>query len=315
MTETKRTPSFPRRQVLKAISLAGVSSALFGRALVAMAEDAAGAAPVPSVTREMIERAEWVSGVKLTDEKRDLLLKGLAGSAADFEKLRAVPLDNSVQPAFHVDASFAFGAASEMPGNAAHAGSGASPHSNRTAKWIPPAGDPKKPQSEEDLAYASIPTLAALLRARKVSSSELARVYFDRLERADPVLKCVINLTRPLAKEQSSKADDELMKGLARGPLHGIPYGAKDLLAVPGYPTTWGATPYKDQVRPEKATVIARLENERAVLLAKTAVGELAWGDVWYGGTTKNPWNTAQGSSGSFSARRTVKICGMFPTT
>jgi Asp-tRNA(Asn)/Glu-tRNA(Gln) amidotransferase A subunit family amidase len=139
----------------------------------------------------------------------------------------------------------------------------------------------------------------------------LTRLYLDRIRRYDPVLKCVITRTDELALELASRADREIASGMYRGPLHGIPWGAKDLLAVPGYATTWGAGPYRDQVRPEKARVASRLEDAGAVLVAKTTVGELAWGDVWFGGTTKNPWNTKQGSSGSSAGSASATAAGL----
>jgi len=125
------------------------------------------------------------------------------------------------------------------------------------------------------------------------------------------VLQCVITLTEDTALEQAARADREIAAGKIRGPLHGIPYGIKDLFAVPGYPTTWGATPYRTQVRAETATVAARLEEAGAVLVAKTAVGELAWGDVWFGGTTKNPWKTSEGSSGSSAGSASSTAAGL----
>ncbi len=121
----------------------------------------------------------------------------------------------------------------------------------------------------------------------------------------------MITLTADLALRQAERAEREIARGRWRGPLHGIPWGAKDLLAVPGYPTTWGAGLFREQVRPEKATVVARLEEAGAVLLAKTSVGELAWGDVWYGGTTKNPWNLEEGSSGSSAGSAAATAAGL----
>src|SRR6202041_2183198 len=128
---------------------------------------------------------------------------------------------------------------------------------------------------------------------------ELTKLYLDRLERFDPLLKCVVTFTEDLALKQAAKADQEIAAGAYRGPLHGIPWGAKDLIAYPGYPTTWGATPFKDRVIDVKATVAARLEEAGAVLIAKLSLGALAMGDLWFGGRTRNPWNTGEGSRGS----------------
>jgi Asp-tRNA(Asn)/Glu-tRNA(Gln) amidotransferase A subunit family amidase len=135
-------------------------------------------------------------------------------------------------------------------------------------------------------------------------------MYIDRLRQKNPALKCVISFTEDLAMRQAERADRELAAGDDRGPLHGIPWGVKDILAVPGYRTTWGATPYKDEVRDAQATVVTRLEQAGSVLLAKLAVGALAWGDVWFGGTTKNPWNIEQGSSGSSAGSASATAAG-----
>jgi len=168
--------------------------------------------------------------------------------------------------------------------------------------------DLPRPADEGELAGASIVELASLLRTRQISSVELTRLYLDRLKRYDPTLHCVITLTEELALEQAERADRELASGRDRGPLHGIPWGVKDLFSVPGYRTTWGATPYKDQMLQDKATLVARLEEAGAVLVAKLSVGALAWGDVWFDAMTRNPWNVEQGSSvssaGSASAVR-----------
>jgi Asp-tRNA(Asn)/Glu-tRNA(Gln) amidotransferase A subunit family amidase len=136
-------------------------------------------------------------------------------------------------------------------------------------------------------------------------------MYLARLKRYDPVLKCVITLTEDRALAQARAADAEIARGKYRGPLHGIPWGAKDLLAVRGYKTTWGAGPYKDQVIDEDATVVQRLDDAGAVLVAKLTLGELAQGDIWYGGTTKNPWKVDQGSSGSSAGPASATAAGL----
>jgi Asp-tRNA(Asn)/Glu-tRNA(Gln) amidotransferase A subunit family amidase len=169
----------------------------------------------------------------------------------------------------------------------------------------------QKPGNDEDLAFSTVTTLASLLRRRQISSMELTRLYLARLKKYDPALRAVISFTEELALEQARRADAELAAGKARGPLHGIPWGAKDLLAVPGYRTTWGSVPYKEQVRPEKATVVQKLEDAGAVLVAKLSVGELAWGDVWFDGRTNNPWNTKQGSSGSSAGSAAATSAGL----
>ncbi len=153
--------------------------------------------------------------------------------------------------------------------------------------------------------------LGRLLRGKKVSSTELTKLYLARIAKYDPVLSCAVTVTSELALAQAKRADEELAAGKDRGPLHGIPWGAKDLIAVPGYLTTWGSVPFREQTRSETATVYRKLEEAGAVLVAKTSVGELAWGDVWFGGTTKNPWKTDQGSSGSSAGSASATAAGL----
>ena len=167
------------------------------------------------------------------------------------------------------------------------------------------------PVNLEELAFWPVTRIAELLRTRQVSSVELTRMYLDRLERYGPKLECVITLTDDLAMKQARRADAEIARGHYRGPLHGIPWGAKDLLAEDQYRTTWGAKPFEDQVMDEDATVVSRLEQAGAVLVAKLTLGALAQGDVWYGGRTRNPWNLEQGSSGSSAGAAAATVAGL----
>jgi Asp-tRNA(Asn)/Glu-tRNA(Gln) amidotransferase A subunit family amidase len=280
---------WPRRSVLKFLTVAG-AGAVFGRALVSMAAERA------QVSEEMIRQAEWVAGVNYTDDERRLMLEGVNELLEAFSTLREVRLDNSIPPAlfFRPDALDA------VPGGEAE---------GRARPTRPAAG--QRPSSDEDLAFAPLTELAALVRTRQVSSVELAELYLRRLELHDPELACVISLTGDLAMEQARRADREIAAGWYRGPLHGVPWGAKDLLSVPPFRTTWGARPYENQVRPEQATVASKLAGAGAVLVAKLSVGALAWGDVWYGGVTKNPWNPEQGSSGSSAGPAAAAAAGL----
>jgi Asp-tRNA(Asn)/Glu-tRNA(Gln) amidotransferase A subunit family amidase len=144
-----------------------------------------------------------------------------------------------------------------------------------------------------------------------VSSIELTELYLERLKRFDPMLKCVVTLTEDTAREQARHADAELAAGHYRGPLHGVPWGAKDLMAYPGYPTSWGAPPFKDQQLDTKATVAARLEEAGAVLVAKLSLGALAMGDRWFGGRTNSPWDPRRGSSGSSAGSAAASAAGL----
>jgi Asp-tRNA(Asn)/Glu-tRNA(Gln) amidotransferase A subunit family amidase len=282
---------WPRRQVLGAIAALGLGSTVFRRALAALADDA------PKLTGKMIRQAEWIAGVDFTKDERRLMLENLEDLLAHFAKIRAVRIDNAVSPALSFD-----------PAPLAR---GESP--SRGVVAAVEASTARRPESLEDLAFASVRELAGLVRAGQLSSVELTRLYLDRLKRFDPALHCVITPTETLALEQAERADREIASGRWRGPLHGIPWGVKDLFSVPGYRTTWGATPYKDQVRSEKATVVARLEEAGAPLLAKLAVGALAWGDVWFDAMTRNPWNPEQGSSGSSAGSASATAAGLVP--
>ena len=274
-----------RRKILKVISAAGVGSAVFGRAL---------SAQVAEITDEMIRQAEWITGMEFSDQERELMLQGVSRRLDQYAELREVPLDPEVPPALAFDPA-------PWAGNAARGPNGVVEISESAAR--------RRPDSSEDLAFATVTELAALVRTRQVSSVELTRLYLDRLRRYDPVLHCVITYTDELALNQAEKADREIAAGRYRGPLHGIPWGAKDNLAVPGYRTTWGTMPYKDQVLSQKATVATRLEEAGAVLVAKLSKGPFG-GDVWFGGTTRNPWNPERPSGGSSAGSAAATAAG-----
>jgi len=278
-----------RRHLLQLLAAAGVGAFAFGRPRGNDSE------VETRVTEEMIRQAEWITGVEFDESDRALMLDGVNELVESFEALREIDLDNGVAPALVFRTR-----AQQTAGRGAESGS---------VSFEAQAG--VRPSDDEDLAFAPVTELAALLRTRAISSTELTRIYLERLTRLAPQLECVINLTEELALEQAERADLELGRGHYRGPLHGIPWGAKDLLAVPGYPTTWGAEPFREQLRPETATVAARLADAGAVLVAKLTLGALAWGDVWFGGTTKNPWNTEQGSSGSSAGPASATAAGL----
>jgi Asp-tRNA(Asn)/Glu-tRNA(Gln) amidotransferase A subunit family amidase len=179
-------------------------------------------------------------------------------------------------------------------------------------RWSPPTGV-KRPANPADLAWLSIAELSALLRSRQVTSEELTRLSLDRLERFGPKLECVVTLTRERALASARQADAELRTGRWRGPLHGIPYGAKDLLDTRGIRTTWGVSLHTNRVPDQDATVIQRLDAAGAVLVAKLTLGELAMGDRWFGGLTRNPWDPTHGSSGSSAGSASAVAAGLVP--
>ena len=179
-------------------------------------------------------------------------------------------------------------------------------------QWEIPTGI-SKPTWEADMAFMSIPELASLIRAGEISCLALTEFYLNRLKKYDPQLHCVITLTEEYAIQQAKKMDAELASGKDRGILHGIPFGAKDLFSFPGYPTTWGAGAYKDQVLDQTAGIITKLEEAGAILVAKTTLGALANGDVWFADTTRNPWNLEEGSSGSSAGSAAATSAGLLP--
>src|ERR1019366_7730827 len=214
--------------------------------------------------------------------------------------IRKLNIPNSVAPAFVFH-----------PLAAVAAGSSASRDEQPKTydRWKP---DPSvsAPARIEDLPSATVNELASLLRARKITSLELTMMYLDRLKRYDPKLHFVVTLTEERALAQAKAADAEIAAGKYRGPLHGIPWGAKDLLAVKGYPTTWGAGGFENQSFDEDPTVVERLDAAGAVLVAKFTLGALAMGDKWFGGRTRNPWNPEQGSSWSSAGSASAVAAG-----
>ena len=249
----------------------------------------------PSVKKENIEAAEKVIGLEFSDAERDSMLDDLNDNLESYQKLRELDIKNSVPPVLLFN---------PVP-------VGMKFEKGESQLKLSPPENKAIPQNFEELAFYSVRDLAELIRARKVTSTQLTKMYLERLKRYDPQLHCVITLTEDLALKQAKKADEEIAAGKYRGPLHGIPYGAKDLLAVKGYKTTWGAMPYKDQYIDQNATVIKKLEEAGAILVAKLTLGALAWGDVWFGGMTRNPWNLEQGSSGSSAGSASAVSAGL----
>lgn len=276
-----------RRELFAAMTAYGICSSTFQRAVVAQAKD-------EPITEEMIRQAEWISGLKLKDADRKALLFELTNLRNGFEHLRKTPLANSVAPAF------AFMPAGQTPFQAAIHGT-----------VVAPSDSVKKPANDDDLAFLPVTSLAALVKSKQITSTELTKLYLARLKKYDPALKCVVTLTEELALKQAAAADAEIAAGKYLGPLHGIPWGAKDLIAYPGYKTTWGATPFKDQQFDIKAKVAQKLEDAGAVLVAKLTLGALAMGDLWFGGMTRNPWNVKQGSSGSSAGSASAVSAGL----
>jgi Asp-tRNA(Asn)/Glu-tRNA(Gln) amidotransferase A subunit family amidase len=296
-----------RRVFLNACAKAGIASPLFPGVLFTLAVQAQETAATdqskpPVITPEMIDQAGVIAGIgPFTAEQKQMMIDGLVDQNGSIKAIRKLEMPNSVQPAF---AFHPMQAAVDV--NIYHHEIGLPAERNvllTIGDSQPGAftldGPLKAPARIEDLAFASVEELAAQIKARNITSLALTKMYIDRLKRYDTKLHFVIMLTEERAIEMAKGADAEIAAGRYRGPLHGIPWGAKDLLAVKGYPTTWGAGGFEKQTFDEDATVVQRLDEAGAVLVAKLTLGALAMGDKWYGGRTRNPWNPNQGSSGS----------------
>ena len=282
-----------RRTALSLIAATGVGTTVFQRALAQAAEGG-------PVSLQMVADAEWISGIKLTEPQREAVVNALQWARERFERVRAVEFDNSLLPGLQF-VPWASPAARPDPRGY-----------EVKSEPAPRSDPPSRPESDEDLAFCSMRRLGELLRARKISSVELTKLYLERLRRYDPLLKCVVTYMDELALEQAQRADRELKAKADRGPLHGIPWGLKDIIAYPGYPTTWGVSQYRDRVIDAKAAVAERLENAGAVLVAKLATNTLAGGSVvWYRGVTRNPWNPREDAAGSSSGSAVAAAAGL----
>ncbi|SRR5579884_674587 len=268
-----------RRRFLAYFSGIGLGSSLLPGVLWAQAQEGGGE---PRINEQMIKDALAIAGLTFSEEDVKAMVQGVNRALSGYEEVRKLEIPNDVQPPFYFSPI--------TPGMKV----------NRVKEPVHFSAPPvKRPSSIEDLAFAPVIQLAQLLKTRQVTSVELTRMYLDRLHRFNPKLNCVVTFLDDLAMEQARRADAEIAAGHYRGPLHGIPWGAKDIIAVKGYKTTWGSGAYKDQVINEDASVVEMLREAGAVLLAKLTSGELAQGDQWFGGRTNNPWNLSEGSSGS----------------
>lgn len=280
-----------RRDFLKLCTASGVGVGLFPGVLWARVESG------DPITEATIAEAEALAGLSFTPDQRTQMLQALEAQRTRYEGLRTVAIPHGVPPAV----SFS------PVGRGSH---------NTTSSVRVVMGSPESlpdPEDADALAFASIPQLGRLLREGAVTSRQLTELALTRLQRFDRELSCVVTLLPERALASAEAADQALTNGDDKGPLHGIPWGAKDLFAVSGAPTTWGAMPYKDQILEEDATVVQRLDAAGAVLVAKLSLGALAQGDVWFGGRTRNPWNLDQGSSGSSAGSAAAVAAGLVP--
>ncbi|RLD20860.1 MAG: amidase [Bacteroidetes bacterium] len=247
-------------------------------------------------TTEDIRAAARLMGLQFENQEIDSMSAKLEGYLDDYSDNREIKLNNSIPPAAYFK-PFPIG------------------FEISEREDIIDFGDEKteRPDDINDLAYYSISQLGHLIKSRQITSVELTKFYLKRLLQHDATLHCVITYTEDRALRQARMMDDEIASGRYRGPLHGIPYGIKDLFATKGYKTTWGAMPYKDQIIDVDAAVVEKLDAAGAVLIAKLTLGALAWGDVWYGEQTRNPWDPETGSSGSSAGPAAAVSAGLVP--
>lgn len=301
---------FDRRTFVKLVPALGVAAAtipqLAVRSLTQSPTPTPTPLPAPSptptpaplrVTKEMMRGAEQLFGIELTDAQKQMALQNVNTNLERYETLRKidVPLDTEPATLFRP----------ALPGKKFH---------SKATRFRLSKVEAPKFSTIEDLAFATVPQLAELIRTRKVSSVELTNMYLARLKRIGPKLNCVVTLTEELALTQAAAAEQEIRRGNYRGPLHGIPWGAKDLFATKGIRTTWGAEPFREQTIDYDAAVVERLRDAGAVLVAKLSMGALAQGGRWFAGMTRNPWQVDEdriGSSGSSAGPGSATAAGL----
>ena len=285
-----------RRSFLAYFSGLGLTSTLFPGVLWAKLETqtAAPQQKIAVITKPMLRDAAAVAGLEFTDAQLDRMLEGVNKLLPIYENLRKMPLDNSIAPALYFNPI--------VPGIKID-------RTKRPTRASTPE-QVHRPSNLEDAAYWPVTQLAELIRTKQVKSVELTEMYLARMKRLNPKLLCAVTITEDLGMRQARQADQEIAAGHYRGPLHGIPWGAKDLYAAKGYPTTWGAAPFKNRIIDVDATVVTRLAEAGAVLIAKLSTGELASDDIWFGGQTKNPWDLNMGSQGSSAGPGSATAAG-----
>lgn len=279
-----------RRGFVTGALKAGAAASVFPLLL----SEIANAAEINAISKADISAAAMLAGVSFSEAQQEMLLEDVQSRLKSYSSIHDLNIPNSVAPALDFNPV--------LPGMTFETAR----HPMRLSK----AGDVETPKNLDDAAFYSVRQLAELVRRKKVSSVDLTQMYLARLKRYDPTLHFVVTLTEDRALAQAKEADREISAGKYRGPLHGIPWGAKDLIAVKGYPTTWGAGGFEKQSFEEDATVVKRLDAAGAVLIAKLTLGALAMGDVWFGGMTRNPWKTDQGSSGSSAGSASATAAG-----
>lgn len=296
-----------RRQFLRITSLGLVGAAVLRSEAQNPAQTPAGAPPTfgtapavgPQVASETFAEAEKLVRVELTAAEREQAAGNWRQSMAPVYERRTGPRKVELEPAL----------APASRWDPVLPGLQAAPQRDR---FVRSSGDPGPlPARDEDIAFAPVTKLSRWIEQRKITSTRVTQIYLQRLEKFQPTLRCTITLTRELALEQAQRADREIAAGRYRGPLHGIPWGTKDLLDTAGIKTTYGAEPFRDRVPAEDATVVKRLHDAGAVLVAKLSLGALALNDIWFGGQTMNPWLLEEGASGSSAGPGAATAAGL----
>ena len=278
-----------RRHLLQAISATGIGTAVFHQSLTSLISTP------QDVNVGSIKRAEWITGMELTDDQCKEIVSKVQRNSAAMDELRKTVLTYDTPMATRFSPTSHFKQLEVVERNA-------SPTSSVVVEL---------PDNDEAIAFLPVHQLSWLVRTQKISSTRLTQIYIERLRKYSPMLRCVVTMTEALALKQAKRADEEIAAGKFRGPLQGIPWGAKDLIAVEGYPTSWGIPHHKDRELPTTATVAQRLEEAGAVLVAKLSLGALAQGDKWFGGKTRSPWNPKIGSSGSSAGSASAVVAGL----
>ena len=287
-------PELPRLTRKEFLVSAAVSLAMAQRGDASILQGGTPEQVGAEITADDLKAIEKIAGLKFSDAERAAALTNVRQASRSFQDVRALPIDDQVAP----------------------------PTPFKPQGVVPPDGDAisvratpvrglKIPASKDEVAFLSVRELGHLIRTKQISPVELTRLYLDRLNLYGEKLLCLVTLTEELAMREAKAASDEAMKGRFRGPLHGIPYGLKDLFSVPGYPTTWGSEPHMSQRLATEAAVYQKLGDAGAILVAKLSMGALAQGDMWFKGRTKNPWNPAQGSSGSSAGSASATAAGL----
>ncbi len=281
-----------RRSLLVGGAAFGVAGAT---AALAQQTSPVAATKESGIDASVVGQCEKMLDLAFTDDERAGIVATMDDQLEAVRALRAIDFDNADAPASVFDPRLPGVACPEQSGGVTNA----VPQQRET------------PGSADDIAFASVSLQAHWLRTRQISSMELTGIYLDRIAMIDGALKAFITVTADRAREEATQRDGELAEGTWRGPLHGVPYGLKDLIDTRNIPTTWGAMPYKDRVAQQDATIVTMLDQAGAVLLGKTTCGAIAYGDIWFGGVTRNPWDKREGSSGSSAGSASATAAGL----